>query len=341
MACELTRGPPSVRLITNRCSSPLRPAQLSTMFARVLRRVAGGVHRRAVLTPHATAILSFDANNSSYDALRPTFPAPFVRQALADAGVARGGRVLELAAGTGKFTRLLVEEGFGSGSKPLVVVEPSEGMLSKFRENFPELDSRSGSSYDLGVASESVDCVIAAQALHWFSDEGSLQEIARVLKPGGTFLAVWNFDFPGRAQGTRTDVWWGQDGVEVPRGLTPSEVLERVFPEWAKKVGEVIARYDKDVPQYRVGAWRDNIEKHAGKHLTGVEKEGFFFRAERVRKADVVPYWETRSYVTALAEEGRQAFGREITAAIEGVEADAQGEILRVMGTHYVVVEKV
>ncbi|MBE3044469.1 SAM-dependent methyltransferase, partial [Candidatus Bathyarchaeota archaeon] len=64
---------------------------------------------------HQNASTGFH-NAKAYDAHRPSYPAPAVDSFLSDLGVAdrRGARVLEVAAGTGKFTEVLAArpEGF-------------------------------------------------------------------------------------------------------------------------------------------------------------------------------------------------------------------------------------
>ncbi len=37
-----------------------------------------------------------------------------------------------------------------------------------------------------------VDGVFAGQSFHWFRNDQAVREIARVLRPGGVFCAVWN-----------------------------------------------------------------------------------------------------------------------------------------------------
>ncbi|MBK6440379.1 MAG: class I SAM-dependent methyltransferase [Candidatus Microthrix sp.] len=45
---------------------------------------------------------------------------------------------------------------------------------------------------DLPLEDASVDAVTVGQAFHWFDPQPALAEIARVLRPGGVLLMVWN-----------------------------------------------------------------------------------------------------------------------------------------------------
>jgi SAM-dependent methyltransferase len=97
--------------------------------------------------------------------------------------------VLDLAAGTGKLTRVLAGLGLD-----VIAVEPDEQMLAELRSNLPSVRSLSGQAEDIPLLNCSVDAVVAGQAMHWFDMERAGREIARVLAPRGTVGALWNFD---------------------------------------------------------------------------------------------------------------------------------------------------
>ena len=103
---------------------------------------------------------------------------------LADRLDLRPGRtVLDLAAGTGKLTRLLVSTG-----AEVIAVEPIEEMRAKI-EGARVL---AGTAESIPLGDASVDAVTVAQAFHWFKPDQALAEIHRVLRPGGGFALVWN-----------------------------------------------------------------------------------------------------------------------------------------------------
>jgi SAM-dependent methyltransferase len=95
--------------------------------------------------------------------------------------------VVDLGAGTGKLTRLLV----GAYGR-VVAVEPAEGMRRLLETICPQAEARPGIGQEIPFPDASVDAVFAAQAFHWFDDERALDEIARVLRPRGALVLMWN-----------------------------------------------------------------------------------------------------------------------------------------------------
>lgn len=139
------------------------------------------------MAPDALA-RSFDGIGDEYDRYRPGFPDRA-------AAVIIPGEVrtaLDLGAGTGKFTELLVRR-----AERVVAVEPSEMMLVVLRDKLPLVDAHVGTAEDIPSVDASVDVVTVAQAFHWFDREAACAEIARVLVPGGTLGLLWNHSDPG------------------------------------------------------------------------------------------------------------------------------------------------
>lgn len=130
---------------------------------------------------------SFETSGADYDRYRPGFPT-----AALDAMVAtRVATALDLGAGTGKFTRLLVDR-----ADEVIAVEPSEQMLEVLRVNLPSVDARPGGAEAIPCPDASVDLVTVAQAFHWFDREPACAEMARVLRPNGVLGLVWNRSDP-------------------------------------------------------------------------------------------------------------------------------------------------
>jgi SAM-dependent methyltransferase len=95
--------------------------------------------------------------------------------------------VLDLAAGTGKLTRLLVER-----FPHVIAVEPLAGMRAVLERVVTEAESLDGTAEAIPLPDASVDAAFVAEAFHWFDAAAAAHELARVLRPGGTLRLVFN-----------------------------------------------------------------------------------------------------------------------------------------------------
>jgi SAM-dependent methyltransferase len=111
---------------------------------------------------------------------------PLVEDATIDA-VAEGGpaRVLEVGCGTGDFSERLQRE----LAVDLVALDPSPRMVELTRAR--GLSAITGNVEALSFDDEAFDCVLANRVLYHVQNlDKGLAEIARVLQPGGTLVAV-------------------------------------------------------------------------------------------------------------------------------------------------------
>lgn len=136
---------------------------------------------------HPVAAAGFQAGADAYERGRPSYPRSAVDWLVSRLGIGAGSTVLDLAAGTGKLTRLLVP----SGAR-VVAVEPVAAMRAALVSNLPAIEVREGAAEDIPLEDSSMDAVTVAQAFHWFRAEEALAEIHRVLRPGGHLGLVWN-----------------------------------------------------------------------------------------------------------------------------------------------------
>jgi ubiquinone/menaquinone biosynthesis C-methylase UbiE len=133
------------------------------------------------------AARGFNAGAASYEAARPGYPDAALDALVEQLGIGPATAVLDLAAGTGKLTRRLVEV---AGS--VVAVEPVPGMRSQLVAVLPDVEVVDGTAEAIPLPDASVDVVAVAQAFHWFDAPAALVEIARVLRPGGGLAILWN-----------------------------------------------------------------------------------------------------------------------------------------------------
>jgi SAM-dependent methyltransferase len=118
-----------------------------------------------------------------YERARPSYPEDAIDWLVAQTGLGPGQTVVDLGAGTGKLTRLLLPTG-----ARVVAVEPIEEM----RAYIAGAESMDGTAEAIPVPGGSADVVTVAQAFHWFDHDRALPEIHRVLRDGGKLVLVWN-----------------------------------------------------------------------------------------------------------------------------------------------------
>ncbi len=130
---------------------------------------------------------TFDGAAGAYEEGRPDYPPAAVDWACAGLGLDAGSTVIDLAAGTGKLTR-----GLAGRFAKVIAIEPLEGMLGELRAALPQVEARVGRAEEIPLDAGVADAVFIGQAFHWFAGPAALGEIARVLKPGGGLVLVWN-----------------------------------------------------------------------------------------------------------------------------------------------------
>jgi SAM-dependent methyltransferase len=126
---------------------------------------------------------SFGGAATLYERYRPGPPVEAVEWVLPE----RVGRVVDLGAGTGALTRLLVGR-----ADEVVAVEPDDRMRAVLAEAVPGARAVAGRGEEIPLPDGSVDAVLASSSWHWMDTVPTLHEIARVLVPGGTVSAMWS-----------------------------------------------------------------------------------------------------------------------------------------------------
>jgi SAM-dependent methyltransferase len=133
------------------------------------------------------AASAFGPAAADYERARPSYPPESIEILRREIGVGVGARVCDLAAGTGKLTRLLVATG-----AEVVAVEPVPGMREQLSEVLPEIEVLDGTAEAIPFGDGAFDAVTVAQAFHWFKFDEALAEIRRVLRPGGGLAILFN-----------------------------------------------------------------------------------------------------------------------------------------------------
>ncbi|WP_104092152.1 class I SAM-dependent methyltransferase [Arthrobacter sp. GMC3] len=167
---------------------------------------------------------AFQTGGKHYDTVRPGYPPESLQWLTAGADV---HDVLDVGAGTGKYTQLLVDGGWR-----VTAVDPSADMLAELHRNLPQVHILLGKAEHLDVESGSADVAVVAQAWHWCDPMLASSELARVLRPGGVLGLVWN-----------------QLDVSVP---------------WVHRLARIMHAGDVHKPDFRpeVGPEFSNLESH-------------------------------------------------------------------------------
>jgi SAM-dependent methyltransferase len=157
------------------------------------------------------AAAGFASAAEVYERARPSYPAEAVRWLVERTALGPGKTVLDVGAGTGKLTRLLVP----SGAR-VVAVEP----IAEMRALIEGVETVDGTAEALPFDDASADAITVAQAFHWFDLERALPELHRVLRPGGSLVLVWNM------RDLRDPVQRGVEDLLAPlRAFTPQQQL--------------------------------------------------------------------------------------------------------------------
>ncbi len=146
--------------------------------------MTGDAAESPTLTPEEKArrASSFGGIASHYERYRPGPPMAAVDWILPE-----GARtVVDLGAGTGGLTRLLVERGLD-----VIAVEPDDRMRAVLSEGVPSARAVAGRGESMPLPDSGADAVIASTSWHWMDLVPTLTEVARVLTPGGVLGVMW------------------------------------------------------------------------------------------------------------------------------------------------------
>jgi SAM-dependent methyltransferase len=173
---------------------------------------------------HEAAATGFERKADAYSRGRPAYHPELVTSVAARCvAVGVGAVVVDVGAGTGIFTAQLLTAGVQA-----IAVEPVAAMRTALTDALPTVSVFDGTAEALPFASGTVDVLVVAQAFHWFDPVPTLNEMARVLKPGGELICVWN--------------------------VRDEDVA------WVAKYTEVVDAYAKDTPRHRDFTWRRGID---------------------------------------------------------------------------------
>jgi ubiquinone/menaquinone biosynthesis C-methylase UbiE len=171
-------------------------------------------------------------------------------------------RVLDVGCGTGFVTQAMVER---FGTRRVTGVDPSEGMLGRFREKLDglgvEADLHVAGVHEMPAPDAAYDAVVSGMAFHWFPEKpAAVAAMARRLRPGGILGIL--------ASGRGTD--------EEFRGLL-SSIDPPVPPAWIE-VFDQIQRDVDELVSYMKAAGLEVLDAWEERRVRRVPPEAYLAR---------------------------------------------------------------
>ncbi|WP_077036228.1 class I SAM-dependent methyltransferase [Pelomonas sp. KK5] len=215
---------------------------------------------------HAAAQQGYAVDAGRYARGRPEYPAALEGWLRERLGLQAGATVVDVGAGTGKFTKLVA-----ATEAQTLAVEPVDAMREQLARSLAAVQALAGSAEALPLEDGSVDAVVCAQAFHWFATEAALAEMHRVLRPGGRLGLVWN--------------------------------VRDESVDWVARITEIITPLEGDVPRFYKGDWRRPFD--AGSFFELPAPEVFAYQHVGTPQAVVVDRIMSVSFIAALAPAGK------------------------------------
>jgi SAM-dependent methyltransferase len=173
---------------------------------------------------HDAAARGYQSAVEHYERGRPSYPDDAVSFIVKELEIGPESSVVELGAGTGKFTDLVVFTG-----AQITAVEPVPAMREALGRNCPTVTVLDGTAEAIPVADASADALVVAQAFHWFDGERALPEIHRVMREGARLGLIWN--------------------------------IRDEASDWSEQLTAIFDRLSgPDAPRYKHGRWRTAFE---------------------------------------------------------------------------------
>ncbi len=132
----------------------------------------------------------FSGRAKDYDKGRPAYSYELIDYIVNEIGITSRDIVADIGAGTGIFSRQLLEKGCY-----VICVEPNDDMRNSAQEllsDFIKIRFIDGNAEDTKLESSCVDFITVAQAFHWFDVDKFKAESKRILKDNGVAMLIWN-----------------------------------------------------------------------------------------------------------------------------------------------------
>ncbi|TDR71420.1 class I SAM-dependent methyltransferase [Paludibacterium purpuratum] len=226
---------------------------------------------------HQAASCGFGQGADIYERGRPDYPDALHAWLHDRLSIAPGKQVLELGAGTGKFTKLL------HGTEATVqALEPVAAMRAQLKQQLPNIATLDGRAEAIPLPDQTVDVVVCAQAFHWFANVDALHEIRRVLKPSGRLGLIWN--------------------------------VRDEQCDWVREITALITPFEVGVPRFHTGEWRQPFTQGI---FSLPEPDCFTHAHTGSPEQVIVDRTMSVSFIAALPQAQREQVRRQLHELIE------------------------
>jgi SAM-dependent methyltransferase len=213
-----------------------------------------------------TAAQGFSAGAAAYERARPAYPEEAVAALVNRLRIVPGSSVLDIGAGTGKLTGLLLPTGAA-----VYAAEPVASMRSVMAGSMPAVRVVGATAEAVPFADGSFDAVVVAQAFHWFDGPVALAEVHRIVRPGGGLGLVWN----------------------VRDHSTP----------WVGEMSRIVDEYGDAIRRHESGEWR--VAFDGRRDFTPLEVEEFR-NVQTVDEAHVLDRVSSTSFIAMMSDSERE-----------------------------------
>lgn len=210
----------------------------------------------------------FGLVSSTYDQGRPGYPPEIEKWLSSKMLIRKGTEVLDLGAGTGKFTRLLIDL-----NARVTALDIEQSMLDQLEKHFPSgVNPLLGSADSIPAPNSSFNAVVCAQSFHLFATPEAMHEIHRVLKPSGQLGLFWN--------------------------------IRDASVDWVAQLASIVDRYADGRPRYYAEEWRQVLKDGLPKGYSPFEETTWTHLHTGTPEDVIVKRIESISFIAASPQKG-------------------------------------
>jgi SAM-dependent methyltransferase len=144
----------------------------------------------ATPAPPVDPTVRFSDRAQAYARGRPGYPPQIAQHLARELELGAGAVIVDLGSGTGLSALIFLQAGFR-----VIGVEPNARMRALAEQalaGMPGFASVAGSAQATTLPPAGADCVVAAQAFHWFDLEATRAEALRILRGPPRAALIWN-----------------------------------------------------------------------------------------------------------------------------------------------------